>query len=321
MKGIIMKLVTPLRNINYYESLVESGADEFYCGFISDAWLENYQNIIPMNRRESLFTANICNYSSMKILSKMMKKYNIPVKITVNSLYYLEEQYELIVEMIKSLLFLGFKTFIISDIALIMYLRNLGIKCNIHLSGETSEINSMSIKLFNQFNISRYIFTRKNSINDMKSCIANCSKNPSFEAFILNELCPYSGAFCNSIHCDEFLQTCKIPYKVRSINNESIKLKEVKDNARKNVVNEKIRNSIFASSGCGICKIMTLRSIGVKYLKIVGRSKSLDYIKDDVTKLKKIIALDKKNSLDFETIVKDSYLFGECPDLCYYRTI
>ncbi len=26
---------------------------------------------------------------------------------------------------------------------------------------------------------------------------------PEFEAFVLNEMCQFTGAFCNSLHCDE----------------------------------------------------------------------------------------------------------------------
>ena len=34
-----MKLLSPLSNVEDYESLVEAGADEFYCGYIPYRWL------------------------------------------------------------------------------------------------------------------------------------------------------------------------------------------------------------------------------------------------------------------------------------------
>ena len=32
-----------------------------------------------------------------------------------------------------------------------------------------------------------------------------------FEAFVLNEQCQFTGAFCNSWHCDEMGYLCRIP--------------------------------------------------------------------------------------------------------------
>lgn len=34
-----MKLLSPLSNVEDYESLVEAGADEFYCGYMPYRWL------------------------------------------------------------------------------------------------------------------------------------------------------------------------------------------------------------------------------------------------------------------------------------------
>ena len=35
-----------------------------------------------------------------------------------------------------------------------------------------------------------------------------------FEAFVLNELCQFTGAFCNSFHCDELGHLCRVPYEL-----------------------------------------------------------------------------------------------------------
>lgn len=38
-----------------------------------------------------------------------------------------------------------------------------------------------------------------------------------YEAFILNELCHFSGAFCNSLHCDELTHLCRVPYELGNL--------------------------------------------------------------------------------------------------------
>ena len=74
-------------------------------------------------------------YSELEILSRMVEKYKKPVHLTFNSLYYLPEQYPEITEIIKQCMELGFRSYIIADPALLVYLKNRGISCEIHLSG------------------------------------------------------------------------------------------------------------------------------------------------------------------------------------------
>ena len=35
-----------------------------------------------------------------------------------------------------------------------------------------------------------------------------------YEAFALNELCHFTGAFCSSLHCDELAPACRLPYRL-----------------------------------------------------------------------------------------------------------
>lgn len=74
-----------------------------------------------------------------------MKKYEKPVHLTFNSLYYIPEQYPEIAGIISQCMKIGFHSYIIADPALIVYLRENGINCEIHLSGECGEINSQMV--------------------------------------------------------------------------------------------------------------------------------------------------------------------------------
>ena len=59
---------------------------------------------------------------------------------------------------------IGFDSFILADPALILYLRQKGISCKIHLSGEAGEMNREAIKVFREMGIGRIIFHRKNTV-------------------------------------------------------------------------------------------------------------------------------------------------------------
>ncbi|WP_294353705.1 U32 family peptidase [uncultured Clostridium sp.] len=325
-----MKIVAGLGSIDDYIDLVEAGADEVFCGYVPYDWNKKYGNLFPLNRREVLYyNVQIGSLTDMKILRRMMDKYKVPVTITFNYLYYLEEQYEDIEKIIRDLTNIGFNEYIIADIALITYLREKEIDCIIHLSGEASEINSLSVDFYNKLDISRYIFHRKNTILDMESVIKNNSiKNLEYEAFMLNERCHYTGAFCSSLHCDELAHLCKVPYHMAKFNRKSNRFETVdkKFNDYYKIdeeydyddVDEK--QYLVGGTGCGLCALKKLQKAGVTHLKVVGRGNFIDLMIEDVKNLKKAINMlsSTENSIEFEGKVKQELFKGKCSGECYY---
>lgn len=327
-----MKIVAGMGSIDDYIKLVKAGADEVFCGFVPYEWNKVYGSLFPLNRREVLYyNIQIGSLEDMKILKKMVDVYGVPVSITFNYLYYLEEQYEVIVNIMNDLIKIGFDEFIIADIALVIYLKEKNIKCKIHLSGECAEINSLSIDFFNKLNISRYIFHRKNTIKDMKLCIKNnLVENLQYEAFILNEMCHYSGAFCSSLHCDEMIHLCKIPYDLVKINNKAISFPEVDkkiedyyeqlENEDFNFEKENEVSYMLGSTGCGICALRKLKKAGVTHLKVVGRGKYIDDMERDIIGLKKAINMieQSNNDEEYENNLKNNLFKQGCSKECYY---
>ena len=138
-----MKIVAGLGSIDEYIRYCEAGADEFFCGYVPYKWTKKYGTMIALNRREVLCcNVQIGGEEELEILASMIRVYQKPVHLTFNSLYYLPEQYPLIGQMISSCLGMGFRSYIIADPALILYLHEQGINCEIHLSGELGEMNS-----------------------------------------------------------------------------------------------------------------------------------------------------------------------------------
>ena len=133
--------------------------------------------------------------------------------LTFNALYYIPEQYPKLRKIIRQCMELGFQSYILADPALICYLRREHIDCEIHLSGENAEVNSRMFSVFQRQKIRRLIFHRKNSFDDMKR-VVQAGHGEEFEAFVLNELCHFTGAFCNSLHCDEMGYLCRVPYRL-----------------------------------------------------------------------------------------------------------
>lgn len=316
-----MKIVVGLGSIDEYERFVEAGADEFFCGYVPYSWSKKYGTVLPLNRREVLcYNVQIGSFSELEILAAMVRKYRKPVHLTFNSLYYIPEQYPEIAEIIQRCMALGFRSYIIADPALMVYLREHNIECDIHISGETGEINSQMMAAFAKFHPKRLIFHRKNTFEDMEKVIENSeSKLGEFEAFVLNELCQFTGAFCNSLHCDEMGYLCRVPYILggREVNKTEINLK-----ISHGKIEDEIDDSAYlcGETGCGLCALYQLQKAGITHLKLVGRGNYVDYMENDIRSLKCALnILDQSQSeADFITKMKSQLFPDGCSKNCYY---
>ena len=325
-----MKIVAGLGSIDEYETFVKAGANEFFCGYVPFSWAEKYGVIHPLNRREVLFyNVQIGSMSELQILKKMVDYYGKPVKLTFNSLYYTGEQYPVIAEIITQCMAAGFENFIIADPALMLYLRQQKINCGIHLSGETAEVNRGMLEQMLPFGIRRVIFHRKNSLEDMQSCIKEADFPHEYEAFILNELCHFSGAFCNSLHCDELTHLCRVPYELGNLHK-----KEETDAAQKDVAEtDRIQGKegkglpldedgyLTGSTGCGLCALYRMKQVGITHLKLVGRGNYTDFMEKDIRQLRKVLDIleNSDSEAQYQKKMKASLFPDGCSRNCYYR--
>lgn len=325
-----MKIVAGLGSIDEYETFVKAGADEFFCGYVPFSWAEKYGVIHPLNRREVLFyNVQIGSMSELQILKKMVDYYGKPVELTFNSIYYTGEQYPVIAEIITQCMAAGFENFIIADPALMLYLRQQKINCGIHLSGETAEVNRGMLEQMLPFGIRRVIFHRKNSLEDMQSCIKEADFPHEYEAFILNELCHFSGAFCNSLHCDELTHLCRVPYELGNLHK-----KEETDAAQKDVgETDRIQGKegkglpldedgyLTGSTGCGFCALYRMKQVGITHLKLVGRGNYTDFMEKDIRQLRKALDIleNSDSEAQYQKKMKASLFPDGCSQNCYYR--
>ena len=312
---------------------------------------------MPLNRREVFcYNVQLGSYSELEILSAMIKKYRKPVHLTFNSLYYIPQQYPEIAEIIQNCMKLGFCSYIIADPALILYLRNHGTDCDIHLSGETGEINSRMVDVLQRQKLKRVIFHRKNTFEDMQSVIhteqlaGGERAQTEFEAFILNEMCQFSGAFCNSLHCDEMGYLCRVPYHLekiakkdrlcmyasdynssdfdkinecKSVNGErhSWQMSEVSD--KESVEVEDILEDetwlkryddtgyLCGETGCGLCALYQLQKAGITHLKLVGRGNYTDFMEKDIRNLRRALDILNRNIKNLQQDQNNEKIFRQ----------
>ena len=316
-----MKIVAGLGSIDEYIRFSEAGADEFFCGYVPYSWSEKYGTVLPLNRREVLcYNVQLGGFGELEILSEMVKKYGKPVHLTFNSLYYIPEQYPEIAKIICNCMKLGFCSYIIADPALIVYLREKGVDCEIHLSGECGEINSEMVSSLGKLGLKRVIFHRKNTFEDMNAVVNKC-KIPEYEAFVLNEMCQFTGAFCNSLHCDEMGYLCKVPYQLgtlkteMTVNKMSRRMMDLPDFPYDST------GYLCGETGCGLCALYKLKQAGITHLKLVGRGNYTDYMEKDIRNLCHSLKILEEfpDEAEFQKQLKSQMFLNGCSGNCYYR--
>ena len=341
-----MKITAGLGSIDDYPRYVRAGADELFCGYVPFSWSEKYGTVLPLNRREVLnYNVQIGSFSELEILANMVQKYQKPVHLAFNSLYYRPEQYEEIAQIIQQCRSIGFDSYILADPALLVYLRKEKIDCEVHLSGDLGTVNSAMTEVFAKEYPKRIIFQRKKTISEMRAVIRHIPAQKEaarkewtypteFEAFALNELCQFSGAFCNSLHCDEMGYLCRVPYWKKPMSLSESKLeKQEKNRPGENIsISEwdsasELMNPVSedgylcGATGCGLCTLKQLSDAGITHLKLVGRGNYTDFMERDIRNLRRTLEILEDSSTEEEYIraMKAELFPNGCSHMCYAR--
>ncbi len=308
-----MKITTGIGSADAYIPCVQAGADELFCGYVPADWMEKYGIFLPLNRREVLYyPVQIGSRSELQILNSMKDVYGVPVSITLNSLYYTPKQYPILADYIEQCITDGFSSFIVADMALLVYLHEQGIdrEIQLHISGELSEINHLTIAQCRELGANRVIFHRKTTLTDMQTCV-NTQPELEYEAFVLNEMCHFHGAFCSSLHCDELSHACLIPYRLGGVHSPLVCEEKTPDAPVRSCVGQ---------SGCGLCALWRMKEAGISYGKLVSRGNFLEDTVCDIQAFR--IALDilddSADEVSFQKQLKRQMFPDECSGTCYY---
>ncbi|MGN0351848.1 MAG: U32 family peptidase [Roseburia sp.] len=340
-----MKIVAGIGSIDEYEAYVEAGADELFCGYVPETWAMQQGNLHPLNRREVFYyNVQIGSKSELQILHSMIEKHHVPVTITLNSLAYTPEQYPQIAKIIKQCMQEGFVSFIVADPALLVYLNreekiDMG-EVQLHISGELGEVNHYMIEEMRKLGAKRIIFHRKNTLSDMKKIIQkerelHPENELEYEAFALNEMCHFNGAYCNSLHCDELAHICHLPYRLGKVDHHAEQnLKQEKKQMQKEnwaqvqkMKEKEATEDVLeqegympGATGCGLCALWKMREAGVTHLKLVSRGNYIEDTISDIRSLKKAITIleDSESEEAYIDKMKKNIFDDKCSGNCYY---
>lgn len=306
-----MKITAGLGRLEDLPAYRRAGADECYAGFVPDVWMEEAGEAEPFNRREvSFVNVQIGTESELAILADMARDLAVPIAITLNSPFYRPERYPLLVSSIRLCMGYGFSSFIVADPALLVRIREADLPgIHLHLSGEYGAMNRYVLARARDLGISRVIFPRRTGIPEIRSLAARDAAHHhqepmEFEAFAMNELCHYDGAYCMGLHCDAFPPACR---------------------RRRNLLHgEEMQRDLLdvpGATGCGICSLYALQEAGVTHLKVVSRGERTAEAIRDIRALAaaRDLAAGAESEEAYLAKVKPLVFPNGCSGNCYYQ--
>lgn len=314
-----LRIVAGLGSADDYDAYCGAGADEVFCGYVPEAWASRYGLALPLNRREvRYYPVQLGARSELLILAEMAARRGVPVTLTFNSLHYIPEQYPVIADIMAQCIRDGFRAFIIADPALLIYLHGQGLDraARLHVSGEIGEVNRGLLAWAGRLGAARLILHRKVPLTDMASLIAWAGAHPAdapqeYEAFALNEMCHFSGAFCQSLHCDELAHMCRVPYRLGGVNEPL-----AADMPEKTTSDP----SALGAGGCSLCALWRMRQAGVTHLKLVGRGNHPALMRRDIAALRTAADLAAASAAEAEYLraLRNALFPDGCSGSCYY---
>ena len=148
-----------------------------------------------------------------------------------------------------------------------------------------------------------------------------------FEAFVLNEMCQFTGAFCNSLHCDEMGYLCRVSYWLGTVRNGDAvpeKIMALQEQAWDQEPDLKAYDEsgyLCGETGCGLCALYQLKQAGITHLKLVGRGIYVDHMEKDIRNLRKALEIldAAENEREFKYTLKRTGFPAGCSERCYYQ--
>ncbi|MGO9145390.1 MAG: U32 family peptidase [Desulfomonilia bacterium] len=210
-----MKIMAPFNTPKEIGDLIECGATELYTGLNDEDWISKYP-IAGINRRVEL-KSNLNSFVELKKAVSIAHSYKTKIELTLNEHYYTRAQYPLLLDYVKKVMDTGVDALIVSDISLILVLKEHNLDIPLHLSTGGAVFNSEAAQFFGKLGISRITIPRHVSLQEMASLV---EKIPMLETavFILNSRCANIDGLCTFDH-----MPYKCPAPAKFLGPETIK--------------------------------------------------------------------------------------------------
>ncbi|MBR5444678.1 MAG: U32 family peptidase [Clostridia bacterium] len=268
------ELLSPAGNAEKMEAAVRYGADAVY--------LAGKQ--FGMRAASDNFTAEELGWAVQYCHSHGVKLY-----VTVNVMPHTEE-YASLDDHLRYLQQIGVDAVIVSDIGVVMRIREICPGLEIHISTQASAVSAQACRAWYQLGAKRIVLARELSLADIRNIRKNIPDELELETFVHGAMCiAYSGRCLLSNYFTgrdanhgACAQSCRWCYSPSEMKVKSIELAEANrpDTPVAVVAEEEPTGETFFMSSRDMCMIEhipALEEAGISSYKIEGRVKSAYY--------------------------------------------
>jgi hypothetical protein len=344
-----MKIVAPISRAYEVDDLIKAGADELYCGVYTKEWRKKYTDMAAPNRHPGR-SASLGSYKELERVIGPAHSRGVPVLLAINESYSCG-QYELALDNASRAIDAGVDALIISDINLMMMVREKWHNIRIHAGTGAATFNSHTAAFYKDLGASRVILDRQLTIEEI-GFIASKASGVELEVFVLNQKCHNIDGFCTFAHgltgvkhpilsgfwniklLKWALNMC--PVDISAIGKIILKKElgccldyEIYNNGnRVKAAKESEFFGFFDVAAflkrCGACALYDLDRLKVGFVKIVGRedftakkARDIRFIRSSIEKLKEDSG--KKNFTENIKALYKNFHHSDCGSkFCYY---
>lgn len=288
-----IELLAPAKNLACGIAAIDHGADAVYIGAARFGARQAAGNSI-----EDI--AQLCRYAH---------QYGAKVHVTVNTIIY-DDELEDTLRLIARLDSIGVDAVLVQDMGLLAQIKatNVAPHLSIHASTQCDTRSAEKVRWLQSLGCSRAVLARETSVEEI-TAIHHEVPSMELEAFVHGALCvSYSGlcyasqyCFSRSANRGECAQFCRLPF-------------DLYDADGKQIAHDKYLLSL--KDLCLIDHLEELMQAGVCSLKIEGRLKDIEYVKNVVSaysqRLNEIIA---RHPDTYQRSSKGKVEYGFLPNL------
>lgn len=293
------------------DALIAAGADEFFAGYVPQAWSDTYGWEVCPNRRTY---GPQCQFTDLDDLRGALDKVHGKGKrltVAFNAHEYRAEVMQLLRDIVLEAESAEPDAYVVADPALVLEFGRWGISRPLHLSTGTACYNSETVRyLCGLGDVRRVVLPRKMTCSEMAELTSRLSDlDLEFEAMVVGYRCFFNDEFCFSWHsgkgdnlCSEFTRTetrtsPRFPANWKQLLEHAIECPEdqlepgspldqlcrsvsgdggvtdVANLSTRDPENARVSSLLLSTTlvNCGLCAIPLLREAGVRVLKVPVR--------------------------------------------------
>ncbi len=258
-------------------ALAGAGVDELFVGYVPEAWAERYGFEASPNRR---YRSRI-QIGAREQLARVVQAAStlgLLTHVALNEHLIAPEQLPLADEIAATALEVGAHGLILGSLPLAARYHRRHPDAHLVASGEAPVYNRAALELAARLGFSRIILPRETNLADLEALATPAADlGLELEAFLLGEWCAFNGALCLTCHgygtardfCSSHTARVVLDTASRTAAFERPVETEEARRADREAISPVMRPN---TGGCNLCALARLRELGVRYVKVPGRS-------------------------------------------------